>query len=195
MKKSIQLIAAPTILCVVAGFLLAWAHSVTKAPIERARKAEMIAALRKVLPECDNDVLADVKVFKDNKGQAWTFHIARLKGSYVGTAFLADSRKGYGGAISTLVGVRADATVNGIEIISADKETPGLGAKVRERFFRCQFTNRSALDLAWDALTKDGGQINAITGATISSRAVTAAVRTGLQIFASHAAEISGAAK
>jgi electron transport complex protein RnfG len=193
MRKSGQLILATTSFCAIAGFFLAWTNSITKTPIEEARRAEMIDALRKVLPECDNDTLSDVKTLKDDKGREWTFHIARMKGSYVGAAFRVVSPEGYGGPIETLVGVRADASVNGIEIIRAEKETPGLGAKIKEPAFLKQFGRHSASDLAWAAIVKDGGQIDAITGATISSRAVTKSVGEGLRIFANNAALIADA--
>jgi len=195
MKETIRLIVALTVFCVVAGFLLAWTNSMTRAPIETARKAEMISAFRKVLPECDNDIIADSKVFKDDKGKEWTFYAARLRGTYVGTAFSSTSEHGYGGPIEILVGVLSNSTVNGIEILHADNETPGLGSKIKERGFRGQFKGRSASDTKGVAVTKDGGRIDAITGATISSRAVTAAVRAGLEVYAIHAAEIAGDGK
>ena len=195
MKKTIQLVATLTIFCVVVGFLLAWTNSITKAPIETALKKEMIAALSKVLPEHDNDIVTDVKAFKDKAGKEWTFYVARLKGTYRGTAFCSTSERGYGGTIEVLVGVLPDAAVNGMEILRADKETPGLGSKIREQGFRIQFKGKSASDTKWAAVTKDGGQIDAVTGATISSRAVTEAVSAGLKMYAIHAAEITGAEK
>lgn len=195
MKETLQPIVVLTLFCVVAGFLLAWTNSVTKASIETARKAELIAALHKVLPACDNDIIADAKVFKDGKGKDWTFYVARLKGTYGGTAFRSTSEHGYGGTIEVLVGVLPDATVNGVEILRADKETPGLGSKIKEQGFRTQFKGKSASDTKWAAVTKDGGRVDAITGATISSRAVAEAVGAGLNMYALHAAEITGAEK
>jgi len=90
----------------------------------------------------------------------------------VGFAFLAVG-KGYGGNIDILVGLENETTVKGVTIIS-HLETPGLGARITESSFRDQFAGLNIDDVA---LKRDGGQIDAVTGATISSRAVVDAVR------------------
>ncbi len=83
---------------------------------------------------------------------------------------------GFGGTIDMVVGVKTDGTVAGVEIISMS-ETSGLGANASKESFRSQFVGKSG-DLA---VTKDGGDIDALTGATITSRAVTQGVNTALQ--------------
>lgn len=90
----------------------------------------------------------------------------------IGYAFVAVG-KGYGGAINILVGLEDEATIKGITVIS-HTETPGLGSRITEDLFTGQFVRLSVDDAA---LRRDGGQIDAITGATISSRAVADAVR------------------
>ena len=94
-------------------------------------------------------------------------------GVEVGYAFLAVG-KGYGGDISILVGLEDETTVKGITIIS-HSETPGLGSRIAESSFTDRF---AGLNIADVALRQEGGQIDAITGSTISSRAVIDAVRT-----------------
>ena len=79
---------------------------------------------------------------------------------------------GYGGAIDILLGMEPDGRVRGIRIIS-QQETPGLGAKIIESQFLDQFTGLPVDEIA---LSRDGGSVDAITGATISSRAVVEAV-------------------
>ncbi|GAH24330.1 unnamed protein product, partial [marine sediment metagenome] len=81
--------------------------------------------------------------------------------------------KGYGGDIDILVGLEDEATIKGISIISS-LETPGLGSRIAESPFTDKFTGLNIDDVA---LRRDGGQIDAITGSTISSRAVVDAVR------------------
>ena len=191
MKETLRLVIVMTIFCLVAGFLLAWTNNVTRAPIEKARKAELADALAKVLPECDNDVVADAVKIADN-GTNWLFYVARQKGVFAGAAFQSRSEHGYGGPIEILVGLRSDGTINSMEVLRADNETPGLGSKTKEPKFRDQFRDKKAADTRWAAVTKDGGEIQAITGATISSRAVTEAVKAGLDAFARHADEIKG---
>ncbi|MFU8796994.1 MAG: RnfABCDGE type electron transport complex subunit G [Dehalococcoidia bacterium] len=90
----------------------------------------------------------------------------------LGYAFIAVG-KGYGGDISILVGLEDEATIRGITVIS-HTETPGLGSKITEDFFTAQFLSTGVDDVA---LRRDGGQIDSITGATISARAVVEAVR------------------
>ena len=95
-------------------------------------------------------------------------------GTGIGYAFLAVG-KGYGGDIKILIGLEDETTIKGITIISAEKETPGLGSRIAESSFASKFAGLNIGDVA---LKQDGGQVDAITGATISSGAVVDAVRT-----------------
>jgi electron transport complex protein RnfG len=193
MKESLRLVLVVTIFCLVAGLLLAWTNQVTRDPIAKARRAETIGALTRVLPATDNDVLQDARTVTE-EGAAWTFYVGRNQGRFVGCAFEGSSLRGYGGLIRVLVGVLPDGNVNSVEILQADAETPGLGSKVREPGFLKQFVGRAAAEAGtWGRVAKDGGQIQAITGATITSRAVSEAVRAGLLVYARHAEEIAGA--
>ena len=93
----------------------------------------------------------------------------------IGYAFMTDGR-GYGGKIGILVGLEVDRAVRGIRIIS-HQETPGLGAKITALDFLDQFAGLSTGELA---IRRDGGAVDAITGATISSRAVAEGVVQGI---------------
>jgi len=190
MKEALKLVVVLTVICLVAGLLLAWVNELTAGPIASAAREEKMAAIRAVVPPCDNDPYADKEVIIDNKKE-WTFYIARKKGRYVGAAFEVVSKKGYGGTIRVMVGVTADGNVNGMAVL-AHKETPGLGAKIANAAFRKQFRNRSIRKTRW-AVKKDGGDIQAITAATISSRAVTEATKKGLAVYLAHEKEIRGA--
>ena len=90
----------------------------------------------------------------------------------IGFAFLAMG-KGYGGNIDILVGLENETTVKGITIVS-HLESPGLGARITESVFTDQFTGLNIDDVV---LKRDGGQIDAITGASISSESVVDAIR------------------
>ncbi|NQT94763.1 MAG: RnfABCDGE type electron transport complex subunit G, partial [Lentisphaerae bacterium] len=172
-----------TVICLVAGLLLAWVNDLTAGPIAAAAREEKMAAIRNVLPPCDNDPDADKKVIAGDEHE-WTFYVAREEGRYVGAAFEAVSKEGYGGTIRIMVGVTADGNVNGMAVL-AHKETPGLGAKIKGDEFRQQFSNWSIRKTRW-SVKKDGGDIQAITAATISSRAVAAAMRKGLEVYTAH---------
>jgi electron transport complex protein RnfG len=186
MNEALRMTGVLTAFCVVSGALLAWTDAATKGPIEAARRAELADALKKVLPECDNDVMADAKVVQDG-GREWTFYVARRSGEFVGAAFKG-SADGYGGPIEVLAGVLPDGTIKDVKVLLADKETPGLGSKVSDPAFLKQFTARGqgGGDTRWVAVTKDGGEIQAITGATISSRALTRAIKADLDVYARH---------
>lgn len=85
---------------------------------------------------------------------------------------------GFGGAIDMVVGIGTDGTVTGVSIINMS-ETSGLGANAAKEDFRAQFAGKSG-ELA---VSKDGGEIDALTGATITSRAVTSGVNTALRVY------------
>lgn len=85
------------------------------------------------------------------------------------------SPSGFGGNLNVMVGVTADGTCSGVSIIS-HAETSGLGANATKPAFRDQFVGKSGTV----AVTKDGGEINALTGATITSRAVANGVNSAL---------------
>ena len=86
---------------------------------------------------------------------------------------------GFGGEIDLVVGVASDGTVTGVSIISMS-ETSGLGANATKESFRSQFIGKTG-ELA---VSKDGGEIDALTGATITSRAVTRGVNSALAAVA-----------
>ncbi len=184
MKDVFRLIAALGGLCLVSGLLLAWTNEVTRTPIAEAQKKELVRGLRNVLPECDNDLLADAKRIEEG-GREWVFYIARKGTRKVGVAFRGVSPRGYGGPVEALVGLLPDGRIHELEI-RPQRETPGLGTKVAAPAFRDQFKGKTALDTQWAALQKEGGEILAITGATISSSAATEAVRMGLEVFRKH---------
>ena len=190
MNESLKLVAILTIICAVAGSLLAVVYVVTAEPIRAAAQKEKGDAIMKVLPACDNQPIEDA-VAIDADGTEWTFYLARNADRYVGAAFEVTSSKGYGGDISIMVGVTADGNVQAIEVL-AHNETPGLGAWISGDAFRNQFTGLSIADTRWH-VAKDGGDIDQITAATISSRAVTAAVKAGLDIYSAHSQALARA--
>ena len=148
------------VICVVASGLLAQVYSITKSKIVAQAQAEEEAGLKQVIPEAvrfepvkSGDDIIYYKAY-DNKG------VVR------GIAFKT-SGKGYASSIDTIVGMTADGTIIGIKVLSQN-ETPGLGARVSEQSFAGQFARRHI---------KDASGIHAISGATISSRAVINSVR------------------
>lgn len=183
MKEIARLVLTLTIISASAGLLLAWVNDITAQPIAAAQRAETLAAIKAVLPECDNAPDEDVVTCS-----GVTFYRARREGSFVGAAFETVSSEGYGGDIAVMVGVDGGGMISAVKILK-HAETPGLGAKIRDRGFKAQFSGKSLAGTAW-LVDKDGGDINGITAATISSRAVTGAIKHGLEIFASNKQQI-----
>ena len=139
----------------------------------------MIKAIKSVLPKSvKNDPVKD-KVVVDNKD----IFIGRDEnGKFVGAAFKVVTKEGYAGTIEIMLGINGkDDSVNGIEILSMG-ETPGLGAKITQKWFKDQYKKRNLKNTNWK-VKKDGGDIDQISGATISPRAVTKAVYNGLKFY------------
>ncbi len=130
MKELLKMAGVLTLISALAGGLLALTNSVTREPIAQSRRAEKLSAMRQVLPEYDNDPMADTCAIQDG-GREWIFYVARRQGAFAGAAFEAVSDQGYSGAIRIMAGVGADDTVRGVEI-TEQLETPGLGARIAE---------------------------------------------------------------
>ncbi len=136
--------------------------------------------MAKILYERDAAIIAEFKnIFPDFEKYKYKEDYYEIYGAgdITGYAFVAEGN-GYGGAISILVGINKDFIIQKISVLS-NTETPGLGSRVAEDFFTDQFKGLTQQDIR---LSKDGGKIDAITGATISSTAVTEAVRQSLEV-------------
>lgn len=95
-----------------------------------------------------------------------------------------DAPQGFGGAVSMVVGVNSDGTVSGVSIIK-HSETSGLGSLAAKPAFKDQYTKSENMNADGTfSVNKDGGKIQALTGATITSRAVTRGVNAALQVAA-----------
>jgi len=149
-----------TVVVFMAVALLSWTNSITKDKIEFQEEQQIQSMLGEMFPDMSRYVFEDdiYTIYSDE--------------AQLGYAFLALG-KGYGGSINILVGLENETTIKGISIIS-QSETPGLGARISGSSFVGEFAGLSIDDVA---LKQDGGQIDAITGATISSGAVVDAVK------------------
>lgn len=143
-------------ICVVAAGLLAGVNALTRPKIIAQAQLEEQAALKEVMPLAVRfEAKADI-----NKNTLY-YKALDSQDKLIGFVFKA-SGKGYSSTIETLVGISLDDKINAIKVTSQN-ETPGLGTRVTEDKFKNQFSNQNSLDLA---------DVSAITGATISSRAV-----------------------
>ncbi len=192
MKEFLKLVVILTVICTLAGGILAFVYKATKEQIKLVEHAASIAAINQVLPPCDNVPAENTCTFDEN-GKSWTFYVARKDGQFAGAAFKSTSSKGYAGDIAIMTGINAQGNINALVILD-HKETPGLGANIQKPGFKSQFTGKSIKDTVFK-VKKDGGAIDQITAATISSRAVCDAVSSGLTVFKQHEIEITNQGK
>ena len=153
--------------CIVSSALLAAVYAVTKEPIEAANHAKTINAIAQVVPEFEG-------------GKEYSYYTVSKAGEPVGYA-ITSSATGYGGAVTLMVGITSDRVIYNTTVLS-QAETPGLGAKCTEPEFADQFKgfNPARKKLS---VKKDGGDIDAITASTITSRAYAKAVETAVTVF------------
>lgn len=160
----------------IAALLLSWVNGITKEPIQQAESATQSKALAAVLPDHDNQPLEEKFSVMLNEGTAdsvkVTIYPARLNGKLVGAA-VESTADGYADKVTVIYGFEQDGTVRNYAVMK-QMETPGLGAKMKD-WFRDPTGKRSIIGRNPGAenmtVTKDGGTVDAITAATISSRA------------------------
>lgn len=200
------------VLCAVATAVMGTVSVITKKPIEEAKSRKVAEGLKIVLPEFDNDPMETVRSFDGGK-----IYTAEKDGTLVGYAVETSSGIGYGGKVSGLIGYLPDGSIRTF-IITTHNETPGLGTKVTDRIRQRtifdiirgtepesslppnpildQFAGRKVLpagaspDAAapW-AVKKDGGDLDFVSGATISSRAAADLAWRASSALAAHLAE------
>jgi Na+-translocating ferredoxin:NAD+ oxidoreductase subunit G len=153
------------LICALAAGALAYVYAKTKPVIEDRKIEAEKEAIQSVFPQA-----AEVKIVIVGKEN---FKVVFDKDQQeLGVAMKA-APIGYGGPIEILVGVTKEGKVSAIKIMNQN-ETPGLGTKTAEPKFYEQFAGKQGKELT---LKKDGGSIEAVTAATISSRAVTRGVQ------------------
>ena len=165
-------------ICLVCSALLAGVYALTKEPIDAAAKAKNEAAIKEVLPETAAAIEEERTV--DFEGQAYAYNLAYdEKGEVVGVAINV-APVGFGGPIVIKVGFDAEGVIWNTKVLS-QAETPGLGAKCVEAGFSEQFKgfDPAAKKLA---VKKDGGDVDAITASTITSRAYTSGVELAVKV-------------
>ena len=181
------------IITLISGLLLGAVYDITKAPIEAAENKAKQAAYLKVFPEAKNfeenpaetekiSAMAE-ELFTQGFGNVLINEVVTAKdsgGNTVGRVVTSTSKEGYGGNIKVSVGIDAEGTITGITFLTL-AETPGLGMRAQNESFYGQFANKKVEKFS---VTKtpasSDDQINAISGSTITSNAVTNAVNAAL---------------
>lgn len=171
-----------SIITLAASSILGGVYAITKEPIDAAKTAKTNSAISKVVPEFDNDPSAD-KFIKELDGKSYVVYPAKSGAEIVGYAVESYTSGGFGGRIMLMVGFNADGTINNTAVLS-HAETPGLGDKMVEgkSDFSVQFKGKNPADFKL-LVKKDGGDVDAITASTITSRAFCDAVTTAWEVY------------
>ena len=174
-KKNKEIIvpsATLLVICLVATLLLGVTNLLTAGQIAKLEEETKIAAMNEVLPAEDYTQTEGKEIY------------TAVKNGAVACYIFVTGAKGYGGNISVLTAVDPAGKILAVSILSASDETPGLGQNVTKEGFYSQFLGLSGdITVVKNGANSTDNEINAVTGATISSKAVTKAVNEALTLY------------
>lgn len=188
-SESVKNTISLMLITLIAGLLLGAVYEITKEPIRKENQRAKEEAYKAVF--ADADAFEDVKIDEnkvakalDEKGLDATINEAMKvldkSGQQIGYVLTVTDHEGYGGDIQFAMGIQSNGTLNGISFLSIS-ETAGLGMKAKEDAFRKQFEGKKTDQIVY---TKNGAkadnEIDALSGATITTNAVTNGVNAGL---------------
>ncbi|WP_103982203.1 RnfABCDGE type electron transport complex subunit G [Parabacteroides chinchillae] len=184
-----------TIICLVAGAILAGVNMYTLEPIAASKAAALQNAIQQVVLEFDNNPTEQAYKAVTSEGDSLIIYPATKNGKFVGAAVESNTKKGFGGEIKVIVGFDPEGKLLNYSVLQ-HTETPGLGSKMQE-WFRTDKNKQSIIGRSMTngnlSVTKDGGDVDAITAATISSRAFLDAVNRAYSAYKGGADGTSGA--
>lgn len=191
-----NMVLSLSLIAVFAAVTLASVYSLTKEPIALSKQSKLQNAISEVLPAFER--LDEVEKVGLKTGDTLNIYKAYDKeDKFVGASVETVSHNGYSGDIRLMVGFDVEGNIVNYAVLE-QKETPGLGTKIVD-WFKTEVHNRSVIgkNPAKNklAVTKDGGEIDAITAATISSRAFLDAVQKAYNAYSENTDAISGATK
>ena len=176
MESSLRnMVLSLTLISLGASDALGYVYEFTKEPIEPSKLNKKLEAIRQVVPEFTNNPNDDMFMLPTGEGDSLEVYPAVNGTDTVGYAVRSYTNKGFSGYIGFMVGFTPDGTIYNISVLE-QKETPGLGTKMvpegtpDKPAFKDQFRGKNPGSFALK-VKKDGGPVDAITAATISSRA------------------------
>ena len=166
-----NMLIALMVITIVSGGVLGFVYSLTKPAIDQVEANKNLKAINEVLKSDVEIVKTETKEIDD-----LTYNLAfDAEGNFIGAAIKTYSKNGFGGKIELMVGMFSNGIINKVSILS-QAETPGLGANMVNDKFKGQFDGVDPKTFILK-VKKDGGDVDAITAATISSRAVSEAIK------------------
>jgi electron transport complex protein RnfG len=178
----LQMLLSLLVITLISGFSLGFVNDLTVGPKAEAKLAKKINALKLVLPTFDNNpVEALKKVTSESVKDSIEIYPAYLKNEFVGSAIIGSTDKGFSGLVKLMVGFKPNGDIENVVVLE-QKETPGLGTKMADDKFIKQFKGVHISNFKLQ-VKKDGGDVDALTGATISSRAFCDATQMAYDAF------------
>ena len=170
------------VITVVAGISLGYINDLTKGPKEAARLAKKTRSLEAVLPDFSNDPIDEMELITAGATtDSLEFYPAYGNDIPVGAAVIGWSNRGYNGLVKVMVGFNPDGSINNAVVLE-QKETPGLGTKIKDDPFISQLRGKDPANFKL-MVKKDKGDVDALTGATISSRAFLEATQKAYEAY------------
>jgi electron transport complex protein RnfG len=164
-----------TLVALGASACLGFIYEITKGPIETTALNKKLDAIKQVVPDFNNNPYAEMFRLPTGDGDSLDIYPAKNDSVLIGYAVNTYTNNGFGGNITLMAGFKTDGTIINITVLT-HKETPGLGTKMTEPEFKYQFMNKNPKEFSL-VVDKDGGPVDAITAATISSRAFCDAIQ------------------
>ena len=166
-----NMLIALMVITIVSGGVLGFIYGLTKPAIDKVEENKNIKAINEVLKTDVAIATTEAVVIED-----LTYNLAYdAEGNFIGAAVKTYSMNGFGGKVELMVGMLANGVINKVSVLS-QAETSGLGANMVNDKFKGQFDGKDPKQFVLK-VKKDGGDVDAITAATISSRAVSEAVK------------------
>ena len=196
MNGMIKNVLVLTLITIVAGGALGYVYDITKEPITKQEELAKAKAYQSVFREAASFEETDSLSSDLQNAQEYLEHAGYpnesilevleakdASGSLAGYVLSVVTHEGYGGDITISMGIGSDGTVKGVEILSIS-ETAGLGMKATEDEFKKQFADKKVAKFVYSKTeVKEEFEIHALSGATITTNAVTNAVNAGLAYY------------
>ena len=170
-----NMVLSLTLIALGASACLGFVYELTKGPIELSVLNKKLEAIKQVVPEFNNNPNEEMFRLPTDEGDSLDIYPAKMDGVITGYAVTTYTNSGFSGYIGLMAGFMPDGSIFNITVLS-QKETPGLGTKMADAEFKDQFNGKNPSDFQLK-VKKDGGPVDAITAATISSRAFCDAVQ------------------
>jgi len=176
-----------TLISLFASAALGFVYEFTKGPIEVSLMNKKLDAIKQVVPEFTNNPNEEMFMLPTGEGDSLEVYPAKNGEEAIGYAVRSYTENGFSGYIEFMVGFKPDGTIFNITVLD-QKETPGLGTKIVPEGtadrpeFKDQFRDKNPANFVLK-VRKDGGPVDAITAATISSRAFCDGVQRAYNTF------------